>query len=69
MEKWYGCEKDLVTQKHYEIKYGCTHLRENMKTSINSTREKLSVELPIIFAAKSVISLNYNSELSGVLMF
>ena len=40
-----------------------------MKTSINSTREKLSMELSIIFAAGSVISLNYNSELSGVLMF
>ena len=33
-----------------------------MKTSINLTREKLPVELSIIFAAKSVISLNYNSD-------
>ena len=40
-----------------------------MKTGINSTREKLSVEISIIFAAESVISLNYNSELSSVLMF
>ena len=41
-----------------------------MKTSINLTREKLSVELSIIFAAKSVISLNYNFELSdGVFRF
>ena len=31
-----------------------------MKTSINSTREKLSMELSIIFAARSVISSNYN---------
>ena len=29
VEKWYGCEKDLVTQKHYKIKFWCRSERKH----------------------------------------